>query len=364
MANLPRRAELPDQAPDRDLSDRVRAVLQDDGIVAFPTETVYGLAARCDRAAPLERLRELKGRPAELPLTWHVGSPRALQRFERVSPLALRLVARYWPGPLTLVLPGVPRGLEPLTQNGWTGVRLPAHLGTAGILDALAFPVAMTSANRHGAPPATEAGTLAREFGAGVDWILDGGPSRLSEASSVLRLGPGHFELRRPGLFTLEQLRAVAGLRIALVCTGNTCRSPMAEGLARKLLAERLSVRGDEIGQFGFELRSMGVQAAVGQPASKHALAVMKEQGIDLSAHESRAAAAEDSASFDHVYCMTRGHRAALAAALPPGKDQKVELLDPDGRDIPDPIGGTREDYQRTAEALAACLKQRLEEWA
>jgi protein-tyrosine phosphatase len=278
--------------------------------------------------------------------------------------MALRLVERYWPGPLTLVLPGLPRGLEPLTHNGWTGVRLPAHRGCAGILDALDFPVAMTSANRHGNRPATDAETLAREFGSGVDWILDGGPSRLSEASSVLRLGPGHFELLRPGLFTLEQLRAVAGLRIAFVCTGNTCRSPMAEGLARKLLAERLSVRGDELAQFGFELRSLGVQAASGEPAAKHALAVLKEQGVDLSGHESRAAAAEDLSRFEHVYCMTRGHRAALAAALPPGKDRNVELLDPAGRDIPDPIGGTREDYQRAADTITACLVQRLDAWA
>jgi len=364
MPNLARRAELPDRAPDRDLLDRVRAVLLEGGLVAFPTETVYGLAARADRADALDRLRALKGRPEDLPLTWHVGSSAALRRFERVSPLALRLVARYWPGPLTLVLPGVPNGLEPLTRNGWTGVRLPAHRGCAGILEALEFPVAMTSANRHGAAPATDADTLERAFGAEIEWILDGGPSRLSESSSVLRLGPGHFELLRPGLFTLEQLRLAAGLRIAFVCTGNTCRSPMAEGLARKLLSERLSVRGDELGQFGFELCSLGVHAAVGQPASKDALAVMREQEIDISAHASRAAAAEDMTRFEHVYCMTRGHRAALAATLPPGKDRKLELLDPNGNDIPDPIGGTRADYQQTAEAIAACLKLRLEAWA
>ena len=364
MAHQARRDELHDRAPDRDLVDRVRAVLQEDGLVAFPTETVYGLAARADHPAALERLRELKGRPEDMPFTWHVGSSRALQRFERVSPMALRLVAKYWPGPLTLVLPGVARGLELVARNGWTGVRLPAHRGTAAILDALDFPVAMTSANLHGARPATDADTLAREFGAGLDWILDGGPSRLSEASSVLRLGPGHFELLREGLFSLEQLRGVAGLRIALVCTGNTCRSPMAEGIARKLLAERLSVRADEIEPFGFELRSMGVQAAVGQPASKHAVSVLKEQGIDLSGHVSRAAAAEDLGRFEHVYCMTRGHRAALVALLPPGKDRQIELLDPEGRDIPDPIGGSREDYQHTAEAIEACIRQRLDEWA
>jgi len=364
MAKPPRRAELPDQPPERDLVDRLRAVLQEDGVVALPTETVYGLAVRADHEAALERLRELKGRPVDMPLTWHVGSSRALQRFERVSPMALRLVARYWPGPLTLVLPGVPRGLELVTNNGWTGVRLPAHRGTAGILDALEFPVVMTSANRHGGAPATTADVLEREFGAGVDWLLDGGPSRLSESSSVLRLGPGHFELLRAGLFTLEQLRAVAGLRIALVCTGNTCRSPMAEGLARTLLAERLSVRSDELGQFGFEIVSMGVQATVGQPASKHALGVMKDQGIDLSGHESRAAAAEDISRFEHVYCMTRGHRAALIGLLPPGKDRKIELLDPEGRDVPDPIGGSREDYEHTADSIRASLALRLDSWA
>ncbi|MBK7644011.1 MAG: threonylcarbamoyl-AMP synthase [Planctomycetes bacterium] len=342
----------------------MRAVLQEDGVVAFPTETVYGLAARGDRAPALERLRELKGRPSQMPLTWHVGSSRALQRFPRVSPMALRLVARYWPGPLTLVLPGVPAGLESTAQNGWTGVRLPAHRGTAGILAALEFPIVMTSANLHGAPPATDAEALARAFDGRIDWVLDGGPSRLSESSSVLRLGPGHFELLRPGLFTLEQLRPVAGLRIALVCTGNTCRSPMAEGLARKLLAERLSVRMDEIGPFGFEVVSMGVQASVGQPASRHAVTVMEELGIDLSGHESRAAAAEDVAGFDRVYCMTRGHRAALIGLLPPGKDKRIELLDPQGRDVPDPIGGTREDYLRTAEAIRSYLESRLEEWA
>ncbi len=364
MSHEPRRAELPDRAPDRDLVDRVRAVLQEDGLVAFPTETVYGLGVRADHAAALDRLREAKGRPEDMPFTWHVGSSRALQRFPRVSPMALRLVARYWPGPLTLVLPGIPRGLEATARNGWTGVRLPAHRGTAGILDALEFPIVMSSANRHGSAPATDADTLAREFGASVDWVLDGGRSRLSEASSVLRLGPGHFELLRPGLFTLEQLRSVAGLRIALVCTGNTCRSPMAEGLARKLLAERLSVRADEIGEFGFELRSMGVQAAVGQPASKHAVTVMKEQGVDLSTHSSRPSAAEDLSRFERVFCMTRGHRAALAATLPPGREKQLELLDPDGHDIPDPIGGDREDYLRTAAAIEACLRKRLDEWA
>jgi L-threonylcarbamoyladenylate synthase len=148
------------------------------------------------------------------------------------------------------------------------------------------------------------------------------------------------------------------------VCTANACRSPMAEGLARKLLAERLSVRTDEIGDFGFELCSMGVFASVGQPASKHALAVMKEEGVDLSGHRARAAQAEDISHFERVYCMTANHLHALAATLPPGRDKQLELLDPAGRDVADPMGGDKDDYRKAARQIAEALRKRLDDWA
>src|SRR5262245_9454745 len=144
MHGTPRLDPLPDREPERDLVDRARAVLADGGLVGFPTETVYGLAARADLPAALERLRELKGRPHDLPFTWHVGSTAALERYPRVSPMARRLVARYWPGPLTLILPGVPPGLSAIARSGWTGVRLPAQRGTAGVLAGLDFPLVMT----------------------------------------------------------------------------------------------------------------------------------------------------------------------------------------------------------------------------
>jgi protein-tyrosine phosphatase len=353
-----------DSTPSDALVRRVGGLLERGNLVVLPTESVYGIAARADLDSALEALRALKDRPDELTFTWHVGSKDALERFPSLSPMVRRLVARYWPGPLTLVLPGIPAGLELVARDGWTGVRFPAQRLTAGILSALEFPVVLSSANRHGEAPLCDAASVERAFGGRVAMIVDGGPSRLGEASCVLRLGPGHFDLLREGLFTREQLRGVAGLRIGFVCTGNTCRSPMAEGLAKQLIGERLRVPPSKISKFGFEVRSMGVFARPGEPASKNAVAIMKDAGVNLAKHRSRAAVAEEVQALDRVYCMTRNHLEALVMSLPPGRGKNIEMLDPGGKDITDPMGGDREQYRRAAEQIRACIEERSADWA
>ncbi|MDZ4772243.1 MAG: L-threonylcarbamoyladenylate synthase [Planctomycetota bacterium] len=358
------RIQVQDRAPTPDIVERVREVLERGALAALPTETVYGLAARADRPDALRRLMEAKERPPIEALTWHAGDAAALEAFPRISPMAERLAAKYWPGPLTLVLPGVPAGLELVARDDWTGVRVPAQIATQKLLAALEFPVVMSSANKHGEAPALTADEVERQFGGRVNLIVDGGPSRMGESSSVLRLGRGKFELLRPGLFTIEQLRAVAGLKIAFVCTGNTCRSPMAEGLARKFLAERLGAKEREIAAFGFSVMSMGVFASNGAPASKHSVDVLAQEGIDISHHRSKTATLEEVSRMDRVYGLTRGHVEELRKLLPPGKAKSVALLDPDGGDVSDPIGGTVADYERTAAQIRSAIEARLDEWA
>jgi protein-tyrosine phosphatase len=356
-----------DRAPPSELAARVRELLARGALCALPTETVYGLAARADRPEALEALRVLKGRPSELTFTWHVAGRSAVEHFPELRPLTRRLVERYWPGPLTLVLRGVPPGLEGVARGGWTGLRLPAHAACAGLLSACEFPVVMTSANLHKEMPLTRAEDVAARFDGALELVVDGGPSRLGEASGVLAIGAGRFECLREGLLRLDDLRRTAGLRIAFVCTGNTCRSPMAEAVARALLAERLGAdRAGPAGlaDFGFELVSLGVLAAHGAPASVGAVEVMAERGISLREHRSRAALPETLARCDRIYAMTAGHVDALRALLPPGRHPPLALLDPAGADIADPLGGPRAAYQRSLADIERALRARLDEWA
>lgn len=187
------------------------AILSADGVVAVPTETVYGLACRLSAAAA-RRVFRAKGRPGDNPLIVHVLDAAQLRRVaRRVTPLARRLIAAFWPGPLTLVLErgaAVPRAVT--AGRDTVAVRMPSHPAARAVLRALGAPFAAPSANRSGRPSPTMAAHVLRDLRGRVPLVLDGGPCRVGLESTVVDARGRAPVLLRPGTVTLEALARVA----------------------------------------------------------------------------------------------------------------------------------------------------------
>lgn len=212
---------------------RAGACLRAGGLVAFPTETVYGLGAHALDPAAVRRLFEAKGRPAEDPLIVHVAS------FEDVEELlgtdletgpysrTRRLAARFWPGPLTMVLPKSRRVPDAVTAGLDTvAVRVPAHPVARALLEAAAVPIAAPSANRFSRPSPTSAAHVLQDLEGRIDFVIDGGPTDVGIESTVLDLTAPHPTVLRPGAVTLEMLREI----LPTVRIAGTDDVPRADG--------------------------------------------------------------------------------------------------------------------------------------
>lgn len=192
---------------------RAAAVLRAGGLVALPTETVYGLAAHALDAAAVRRIFAAKGRPANNPLIVHVASSEDAARLVTAWPdEAARLAACFWPGPLTLVLPRREQVPDVVAAGGPTvAVRVPAHPVALRLLQVSGLPLAAPSANRSNRLSPTCAEHVLRDLDGRVDLILDGGPAAGGLESTVLDLTSQPPRLLRPGLIDPTSLEAVIG---------------------------------------------------------------------------------------------------------------------------------------------------------
>ncbi|MGE5576346.1 MAG: L-threonylcarbamoyladenylate synthase [Syntrophothermus sp.] len=203
--------------PEKKLIDEAAAVLREGGTVAFPTETVYGLGANALDPAAVRGIFAAKGRPADNPLIAHLASRKTLGELvgEVPPPVEERLnllIDRFWPGPLTLILPRKPVVPDVVTGGLETvAVRMPDHPVALALIAAAGVPVAAPSANTSGRPSPTTADHVAADLDGKVDMIIDGGPTGVGVESTVLDLTTQVPTLLRPGGVTYEELKALLG---------------------------------------------------------------------------------------------------------------------------------------------------------
>lgn len=312
------------------------AICRENKVVAFPTETVYGLGGKMSAPDIIHKIREIKGRQEEKPFSYHIGGWEMLAALRvRWTPLARFMVRHFWPGPVTFVFEG--------EAGHKIGVRFPKNKIARAFISEVGEPLIATSANRSGDASPHTAQEVAEKLTSGFDCLIDGGKTELALDSTVVDLTEEVPVVLRKGAHSLQVEKAIEKVhsgkyphkRILVVCTGNSCRSPMAEGylrheLEKKGLAELI------------EVVSCGMNARDGLPAASEAEFVMRNHEVDISGHKSRHCQKGDVWGADLILAMGSKHAEDLQQLLASAMEKTIVL------DIPDPIGMGLMVYEKT----------------
>jgi L-threonylcarbamoyladenylate synthase len=313
--------------PEADVIARAAAVLRGGGLVAFPTETVYGLGANALDPAAVARIFAAKGRPATNPLIVHVAEPTEVRRVASAWPeAAARLAERFWPGPLTLVLPRSEAVPDAVTAGGPTvAVRLPAQPVARALIRAAGVPVAAPSANRSTRLSPTRAEHVLVGLDGRIDLLLDGGPTAGGLESTVLDVTGTPPRLLRPGLVTPGEIEAIIGgiKRSAPPAAGEPLPSP---GMLGRHYAPRavLECAEDDGRARVEELRRQGVRvgwltfaAVPAAPAAGGRTIVMPGDPGAYAAELYAVLHALDAAGMEHI-----------VVELPPDREEWLAVRD------------------------------------
>jgi tRNA threonylcarbamoyl adenosine modification protein (Sua5/YciO/YrdC/YwlC family) len=348
------------------------ALVDAGGLAAFPTETVYGIACRV-KMDSLAKLNHIKGRAADKRYTLHIGQKSDLKRYvPTVGLRAQKLIKNAWPGPLTIVFELNQKDIdkqrrnleneifENLYRNNSIGIRCPDNLIAAALLKMVSNPVVAPSANISGQPPAIDAEQVLIQLSGKIEMVLDGGPCEYKKNSTVVKVGKRGLEVLRPGVYSQTELEELSEVKLLFACTGNTCRSPMAVGIFRKYLAEKLQCGIDQLEKIGYKISSAGVMNVSDYPASDEAIAACATKGIDIKAHKSRKLSQELIEESDFIFVMERMHQKNIIAFSPEAANKCVLLAE--NEEIADPIGQSQEFFNNCAELIEKAVRKRISE--